>query len=205
MAEAKKLFDINRKAFSRRYDIVSATDAQTYCATQSTFSHSKPDVTLRAGTDEDGPVVAACYLQQIGASIKVGLGDPDQPNEMQWEEMEKVSKRHSQYDWEMNIPSIAGGTGRRKKFSWKRTHSVAVDGSSSKLWGSNNFKLLDAETEEVVAVFTSKRTITKCGQLQVNVHFGLEFDTFAIMSILALYEDAARRRRRHAALAAASS
>lgn len=65
-----------------------------------------------------------------------------------------------------------------------------------------NYKLVDAQTDQLLAVFTSSWSMRKCGMLQINVQYGKDFETMAFITCLSLYE---RARRQNGASAGASA
>lgn len=61
-----------------------------------------------------------------------------------------------------------------------------------------NFKLVEESTGQVVAVFNSEISFSKCGVLEVKADYGEAFDIMVVNSYVGLYERARRRNNRAA-------
>ncbi|KAJ5992906.1 hypothetical protein N7451_008630 [Penicillium sp. IBT 35674x] len=201
--DSSHLYIIYRKRWKRHYEVKSAAGQLLYFGEVSSFKHAKPDLTLHRGS-ADAPVVAASKLLKLSGDFKLALGDPDDVNNVQWEDMTRESWMHQTYRFEVNTSSQSRDThGQRRALLWKRTRSVGVDGSSPS-WNSRNFKLVDELSGDLVAVFTSKRSIGQCGRLQIKEEHGQWFDTLVLLSYLSLYERFERHNRQAAAAAGGS-
>lgn len=176
----------------RHYDVADSTGAHYY-VDQSLFTSGKPDLTFHEGTTDKGPIVSVVHMPKMSFDCKVGLGDPAQPDSVRWEDLTRETVRASEHRWSMQLPD-----GSRKNLVWKRTHNVGADGESVSSFTNRNYKLLDAETEELLAVFTSDRGVTTCGTLQINVQYGRDFDIMVLTTCLSLYEKARKRAARSA-------
>lgn len=187
------LYHIYKKPLHRHYEVKSTDDQVLFYGEVSSFTINKPDVILHAGTSAQAPVVAVSKILKSSGDLKLGLGNPDDVNNIQWEDMTKQSPLHSKYRFEMTVPSQQRDShGERRSFLWKRTHHVMVDDSSSFKWSSRNFKLVDEGTGRVLAVFTRERSISKCGKLLFKAEYGETFDTTVLLSCVSLYERARR-------------
>lgn len=141
-------------------------------------------------------MVAVSKFLKFSGDFKLGLGDPNDVNQVQWEDMTKESALHSKYRLEMTVPCHQEPSHvERRPFLWKRTHHVKVDDATPMMWSARNYKLVDEVTGELLAVFTRERSFSKCGTLQIKAEFGESFDTITILSCLSLYEKARRRDR----------
>ncbi|KAJ5084337.1 hypothetical protein NUU61_008916 [Penicillium alfredii] len=198
LESSSRLYHVYKTSFQRHYDIKS--DDQPLCHGEvSLFTPNKPDLILHAGANNQAPVVAVCKFLKLSGSYKLGLGDPDDLHNVQWEDMTRENTLGSKYRFEMTLPSLGDGPGERRSFWWKRTRTVAVDGAAPpKWWSDRNYKLVDEQTEQVLAVFTSERTYHKCGKIQVMVEYGKNFDTMIFISCLTMYEKDKRRDNRGA-------
>lgn len=188
-----RLYHIYRKPLHRHYEIKSPGDQCLYYGEISSFTANKPDLILHSGASPEDPVVAASKFQNFSRDSTLGLGDPENVNQVQWERMSKISTIPPRYRLEMTLPSQQGDEERRS-FLWKRTNHVKVDGSTSG-WNPRNYKLVDERTGDLLAVFTREMSISKSGTLQVKAELGDSFDTMAIISCLSLYEQSRRRNR----------
>jgi hypothetical protein len=202
--DSSRLYIIYRKRWRRRYEVKSAADQLIYFGEVSNFKYAKPDLTLHRGTSADAPVVAASKLLKLSGDLKLALGDPDDVTNVQWEDMTRESWMHQTYRFEVNMSSRSEGIhGQRRALLWKRTRSVGVDDTTPS-WNPRNFKLIDERSGDLVAVFTSKRSIGQCGRLQIKEDHGEWFDTMALLSYISLYERFERRNRQAAAAAGGS-
>ncbi|KAJ3522779.1 hypothetical protein NM208_g12714 [Fusarium decemcellulare] len=171
-----RLFQIDRTSFILRRRLVIHT--------------GKPDLTLHKGGSTNDPVVAACHLPKFSGGLKFGLASPAGPDLMNWEELTRQSLlTTSEYRWETE--HVSGP----RALLWKRTHSVGVSGSSPSTLSVRNWKLVDEKTGDILAVFTSDRTLSKCGDLEVRANHGEQFDQRVLITCLGLYEKAKRRSR----------
>ncbi|KAJ5818300.1 hypothetical protein N7474_003891 [Penicillium riverlandense] len=192
-----RIYAVYKNSFRRHYEIKSLDDQILFYADVSSLTRNKPDITLHAGTDTNAPIVAVSQFLKLSSNYKLGLGNPDDPGNMQWEDMTRESIRANKHRIEMNIRNSPGPDtpAQRRSFLWKRTRHVVVD-DSSRRWGSvRNYKLVDESSDQVVAIFTSERTYNKCGKIQIKVEYGDDFDRIVFISCLSLYEKAKRRAR----------
>lgn len=190
-----RLYNIYRKPFRRHYEIKSAADQLLFYGAVSDFTPKKPDLILHRGVSDQAPVVAACKFRKSSADFMMCLGNPEDANTAQWEDLTRESLIHSKYRFEMTVPCQQGAShGERRAFLWKRTRNVGVDESKPR-WSSRNFKLVDEHTEQVVAVFTGEWSMSKCGKIQIKADLGDNFETMVLLSYVSIYEKARRRER----------
>lgn len=80
---------------------------------------------------------------------------------------------------------------------WKRTHHVGIGEEKPLRLGAKNFKLLDEQTEELVAVYLNNgaKSYKKSGKFQINADYGPAFDTVVFITGLGLLEKERRRER----------
>lgn len=204
---APRQFKVSRGRFSRHYTVLDPDGKPLYYVDQSLFTRDKANLTLHAGGDASGAVVAVAHLPRFSFDAKIGLGDPSSPA-IVWEELSRESRDASAHEWSMTLPGGGGGggaNGGKKTFVWKRTHKVSVDGMESSALRMRDLKLVEVATEQVVGVFTSTRGWSSCGVLQINAGYGQEFDIMATATMLAIYEKARKRRAAGAAAGGASS
>ena len=110
-------------------------------------------------------------------------------------------KKHT---WAMDVAGDGSGGGggggdRRRRLSlvWTRTRSVTVDGMTRPPLSTRNWKLTEISAagdhvgregdQPILAVFTTTTQMGKCGNLQVNVDYGREFDLMLFVTCLSLY------------------
>jgi hypothetical protein len=116
--------------------------------------------------------------------LKLGLGNPNDPSAVIWED---VRRDHSSYRIEMNI-SCDGRVGKRRAFLWKRTHSLGVEKSKPWVIGPANFKLVEEQTGELIAVFARSgfKSVKKMGKIEILKTYGKGFDTMILLTGLYL-------------------
>lgn len=200
--QPSRLYRIYRPAFHRHYEIKSSEDHLLFYGNVSVFGFKKPEVTLHAGSSDTAPVVAACKFVKFSRGFKLALGDPDDVNTVQWEDMTRDSALglHSKHRFEMTVPDkTKAGYNERRAFLWKRTHNEAVEGRSPLKASMRNLKLVDESTGLVVAVFNSEISFSRCGVLEVKADYGENFDVMVVNSCVGLYERARRRNNGAAA------
>ncbi|KAI5456706.1 hypothetical protein BGZ63DRAFT_428818 [Mariannaea sp. PMI_226] len=191
-----KHLQITRKiwAFPSYYDIKEIDGNGSLFMEINAIRRKKPSLTLHTGSSVDGPVVAVAYIMMINGHFKVGFGDPaTNIDAIEWEEMRRQNLSRSEYRWET---VFAAGPqkkyGERRALSWKRTRSVAIEGVEKPPRLRRNYKLLDHETGEVLAVFTGGRKMGCCGTLELRVDLGETFEQMAIITCMTMYERARR-------------
>lgn len=181
-------FKICHTKWKNNYKVHSADETQLLFADNSSFTPGKPDLTFHSGSDDKGPVVAVSKFVHFSRSIRIGLGDPANPNGMKWEELSCPNiLRSSKYRMEITIPDGYGGFCRRS-FVWK-CPTFKTD-----------YDLVDEETGESIAHFdNSFFSLSKDGKLYIYKSYGQAFELMVITANIALIE---RRRRANSAAAA---
>ncbi|PYI05694.1 hypothetical protein BO78DRAFT_317465 [Aspergillus sclerotiicarbonarius CBS 121057] len=196
---ASHVYQIANTMFRHHYNVTTTAGAPLYRVENSSITPNKPDLTVHAGSDNNGPTVAVCKFLHFSRHVKVGLGDPRDVNSISYEDLLAQDHRHAKYRWQMTMQTANGY--ERQSFLWTRTHNVGVqEDSKTNKFSNRNFKLVEEQTGRVVAIFTnSVWAFKETGKLQVYVDYGREFDLMALTTVLALYEKARRRREASAA------
>ncbi|KNG90275.1 hypothetical protein ANOM_001836 [Aspergillus nomiae NRRL 13137] len=182
-----RLFHVYHTLWHNDYTVTSDDKAPLFFVDNSSFTPKKPDLTFHAGADKKAPIVGVSKFLHFSRHIKVGLGDPQSINHVEWEDLVSQNIRCNKYRWQMTVRGASGA--ERRSFMWKRTHSVAVQGSSATKWSSRNFKLVDEQTGQIVAIFTSTafKSVKKSGKLQIDsANYGEEFDLMVLITGLSL-------------------
>ncbi|KAE8146727.1 C6 zinc finger domain protein [Aspergillus avenaceus] len=184
--DGSRLYHVYHTMWHYDYTVTAADKRPLYYVDNSSFTPKKPDLTFHAGPDKIGPVVGVCKFLHFSRHVKLGLGDPQIVNSVEWEDLICQSYMQNKYRWQMTVPGINGM--ERRSFIWKRTHSVAVEGSSATMFSSRNFKLVDEQTGQIVAVFTSNafKSMKKSGKLQITPNYGQQFDLMVLLTGLSL-------------------
>lgn len=148
-------------------------------------------MTYHAGETDQAPIAAVCKFINFSRHCKVGFGDSNDPN-IVWEDLKRY-KLTTHYRIEMTLDG-----GARKAFVWKRTHNTPIGVDVPSKLSTKNFKLIDEQTEEVVAVYLNNgvKSWEKCGKFQINVGYGGQFDVMVLVTGLSLLEKERRRERR---------
>ncbi|KAL4930514.1 uncharacterized protein BDV17DRAFT_40077 [Aspergillus undulatus] len=194
LSASSRLYHIYHSTVRYDYRVCDADKNHLYFVHNSHLKPLKEDITVHAGSDNSTPVLAVCKFLHFSRHCKVGLGDPQHPGAMVWEDLQGQNLTMTKYRWQMSVHSENGGFERRW-FVWKRTQSLGVDGDSPSVLSLRNFKLVDDMTGQVVAVFTSNsfRSVRKNGKLKVTAEYGPNFDIVALVTLLAMYERIRRR------------
>ena len=211
-SDTSRQFEITHSTWKRCYDLqpIRGSGAPLHASVASNWHRSKPTLTLHAGPSVAGPVVAVCHMPSMTGNMSLGLGDPGAAAAaalagVQWVDMHHTGIRSADYAIGLPLPGPAGQQGQFVQLQWKRTHHEAVDGQSVSALSVRNFKLVDAQTGALLAVFNGQWGPSRCGTLQINVQFGREFDVMVQMSCLAIIEKMRRRSQRSAAAGVAAS
>ncbi|EAW10923.1 uncharacterized protein ACLA_065570 [Aspergillus clavatus NRRL 1] len=188
-----RLYHIYNSLWRHDYNVSTGDKAPLYHVNNSSLTPKKPDLTIHAGTSISAPVVAVCKFLHFSRHFKVGLGDPQSPNSVTWEDLVCLSFVHVRYRFQMTVDT--GNGIERRPFVWKHTYSVGVGDTKPSLLTWRNFKLVDEATDQLIAVFTSNSWgYKKSGKLELHANFGQEFDLMVIITGLALYERQRRQR-----------
>ncbi|KAF7594390.1 hypothetical protein BBP40_009371 [Aspergillus hancockii] len=188
-----RLYHVYHTIFHHDYNVTSTDKIPLFYVDNSSFTPKKPDLTFHAGADKKAPIAGVSKFLHFSRHVKLGLGDPQNVNNVEWEDLVCQNLRQNTYRWQMTIRDDYGT--ERRSFLWKRTHSVAVEGSSASIWSNRNFKLVDEQTGRVVAIFTSSafKSVKKSGKLQIDPNYGREFDLMVLITGLSVYEKQRRR------------
>ncbi|CAP74266.1 hypothetical protein E8E15_008779 [Penicillium rubens] len=192
-----RVYNITNQFFRRHYDINSADNQPLFYGEVSEFTPNKPDLILHAGTSSKGPIVAVSKFAKSSGDYKIGIGNTDDVNAVQWEDMTKELIRKPKYRFEMTVQCESDQTqSGRRSFLWKRTRTIGVEDSAPSKWTGQNYKLVDEHTEQLLAVFSGAAGLERGGKLQIRVEYGEDFDRMALVTCLSLYEKAKRRKHR---------
>lgn len=195
-----RVYLLYKDTFKRHYEIKGPDEELLFYVDISEFTPKKPELTLHAGTSTEAPVVAVSNFLKLSGNYKLGLGNPDDMNHVQWEDMTKETFHGSRYRFEMDIPGTPDRPGQRRSFLWKRTRHVAVQDDEPSKWNPHNFKLVDASTGQILAIFTGQSlSFSKRGKLQINADLGENFDTMVLISYMSLFERIRRRGKQGSA------
>ncbi|KAM3531508.1 hypothetical protein NHJ13051_000800 [Beauveria bassiana] len=201
-----RTFAIHKPAFKNSYTITgpsrdAATTEDVLFVKLRPALNKSPFLLIHDGPDANFPVVAVSYLPPFAKHFAIGRGLPaaaDKPvPDMVWEELCMAHSSGKKHTWTMNAAGEGGGDGPRTILVWTRTRSVTVDGMVRPPLSTRNWKLTEAPSKggrtgdeakgSILAVFTSTAQMGKCGNLQINVDHGREFDLTILTTCLSLY------------------
>lgn len=170
------------------------TGPQSFHVDNSSFRPGKPDLTFHAGPNNTAPITAICKFRNFSGDADIGLADPKQVDGMTWVCMNRPSLIKTEYGFRMDI-----GDHEPHHFIWKSTHAMGNG------W-AGNLKLVDETTQEVVAVFSTSRSLTKrkTGSLDLYVNYGERFQLLVLTTGLAVREKL-RRTSQGSSIGVASS
>lgn len=153
------------------------------------ISPKKADVTLRESPGNHGRIVGICHLRFGFGTYRIGLGDPDDSN-TEWVEM----YRHGIFktrQWQFAVP--VPGSHQKRTFHWKKAH----DEQSAVVVALGNKKLVDEETNEIVAVYLKNhvKSWKKLGKLLFYKDYGPKWQLMVLIALLSLIEKKKRKIR----------
>lgn len=188
-----RLFHVYNRRRKNDFAVLTADKTPLAYVRCSSFTIGKPDLTYHAGETDQAPIAAVCKFINFSRHSKIGFGDPNNPNII-WEDLKRY-KLTNHYRMEMTLNT---NEGIRKAFVWKRTNHTPIGDDKPSMLSTKNFKLIDEETEELVAVYVNNgvKSWDKCGKFQINVDYGAQFDVTVLITGLSLLEKERRRERR---------
>ncbi|KAJ5782108.1 hypothetical protein N7457_003882 [Penicillium paradoxum] len=175
------------------YDVSTPTKKRLFHVNNSSFTPGKPDLTLHRSSDSNGPIVGVCKFRHFSSDCEIGTGNPEQSGKMNWEYLHAQGFTKRIYWFRMQMDD-----GTKRKFTWKRTHSLGN--------GYKNHKLVEESSQTVVAVFSSGSICSKTtGHLDIYQNLGSRFNLLALISGITVLEKARRARNSAAASASGAS
>ncbi|KAK2743915.1 hypothetical protein FQN57_004538 [Myotisia sp. PD_48] len=184
-----KIFHVYLAMLGKNWSVTTGDKQPIYYIRTSTLRWGAPDVTVHAGSDKKGPIVAVSNFLFCSSHSKLGIGDPSRPQNVQWEDFTKESFDHSKYRFETNLH------GERRTFLWKRTRNVGIEGSKPSILSDSNFKLVDERSGELVGVYANNgiKSLTKKGKFLLLKDYGKDFEYIFFASGFTLLEKLQRR------------
>lgn len=196
-----RLYHVYRTFFKHDYTVTAADKSPLYFADNSTWTPKKPDLTFHEGTDDKAPIVASSNFLKFSRHCKVGLGDPNDVSNATWEDLLGEGYSHGKYSWQMLLDKDC--VPNRYSFIWKRTSNVGVNDTRPSKLSTDNFKLVDEQTGQVLAAYSTSnhKSVDKAGKLEIYPDYGRDFELMTIATILSIVERHRRRNQRRAAAA----
>lgn len=146
----------------------------------SSVSSDDGDIILRDGTDIDAPAIGSSKFRRRSLNCDVKLDD-----EEDWRPMRRNSLKGlvtPVYSFEAPVD------GKLSRLVWKKTRSMGTFSS-----GYPNSKLVDVDTQDVLAVFSSDPQSLVTGRLDLYGDFGDSFDRMALLTGLSVREKSRRQ------------
>lgn len=160
--------------------LVQDGDTPVFYAEVSEFKPRKPDITLHRG-DQDGPVVAASFFGF--GKFRLGVGS-DEISQV-WTECKRggvlMSKRYT-FEW------------NGKVYVMQRANSEDTKATGLGKLMLTHFKIVEAETEEVVALYISDKFGKKKGTLTLKSGLAEDLEILFVLGI-ASWRDKIRREQ----------
>ncbi|KAL3488001.1 hypothetical protein BJX62DRAFT_183316 [Aspergillus germanicus] len=174
------------------YTIIDDEGLAVYHVRTKGLRPTAPHLTMYPGKDASGPIVAFVKFMATTTSrtAKIARGDPDYAQNAIWEDLKRLDRWSGvRYRWEMAVLDYDGAV-QRKTFVWKRTRSFNADGlpRESKHIFRRNYKLVDGESGELLAVFSADLGLGKFKRLGkirfVDDRYGSVFRMMVFLSAL---------------------
>ncbi|KAJ5895141.1 hypothetical protein N7495_006832 [Penicillium taxi] len=171
---------ITHSRWGHDYDI-AVGNTSAYHVVNSQMIPGKPDLTFYSGSNKASPIIGVCRYRHFSSDMEIGLGDPNNPHTVNWEQLNRKGVVKTRYSFRVNLGSRSPRT-----FTWKESTGQ----------GHTNFKLVDERTNQVVALFSSGNTFsTEDGQLDILVEYSPRFSLLVLLTFLGLYEKMRRFKR----------
>jgi hypothetical protein len=178
------------------YTIIDDEGLPVYHVKTKGLRPTAPHLTMYPGKDASGPIVAFVKIMTTttSRSAKIARGDPEYAQNAIWEDLKRLDRWSGvRYRWEMAVLDYDGAA-QRKTFVWKRTRSFNADGlpRESKALFRRNYKLVDGESGELLAVFSADLGLgnfKRLGKIRfVDDRYGSVFRMMVFLSALVVYD-----------------
>jgi hypothetical protein len=146
------------------------------------IENKKPDLTIHDGTEIDGPIVGLSRFRRFTSNCDIRLDDAGE-----WMSLAKKGVVTPSYTFQIPLH------GQMTHLAWKKTRSM---GSFYGPYG--NLKLVDEQSLDVMAVFSSNGDSLVTGRLDMYGDYGESFDRMALLTALAVRERSRRQTTRSA-------
>ncbi|KAJ5218917.1 uncharacterized protein N7498_001016 [Penicillium cinerascens] len=179
-------FQVTRESPDHNYYVVTDDDQggqHQFYIENAPYATQKSDLTFYDGADSDGPVIGLSKFLRGSADCDVTLVDEQLKED--WVCVMKKGFMSMKYTFQIPVRGELGS------FAWKKTRSI---GSGSTSHG--NMKLVDEQSQDVVAVFSSDRFSLVTGRLDMREDYGDSFDRWALVTGIAVRESQRRQNVR---------
>jgi hypothetical protein len=173
---------VSEESLGHHYSVVTADEQgreHHFYIENAPSASEKPDLTFYDGADNNGPIIGLSRFPRATNNCEVRVID-----EQLLEDWVPVTKKgFVSMKYTFQIPGGKPGT-----FVWKKTRSM---GSGSSPYG--NMKLVDEQSQGVLAVFSSDPFSVVTGHLDMREDYGDSFDRWALITGMTVRE----KQRRH--------
>lgn len=176
-------FHVSEESLGHHYSVVTTDDQgakHRFYIENAPSASKKPDLTFYDGADNTGPLMGLSKFPRITNNCEVRLID-EQSND-HWVPVTKKGFMSMKYTFEIPVGYKQG------PFTWKKTRSM---GRGSSPYG--NMKLIDEQSHDVLAVFSSDPFSLVTGRLDMLQDQGDSFDRWALITGITVRE----KQRRH--------
>lgn len=178
-------FHVTEESLGHHYNVIAADDAggkHQFFIENSPSASKKPDLTIYDGADGQGQVIGICKFHRFSSNCDVKLVDEHVDTDG-WKSITKKGIVSPSFAFQIPMH------GQVTNLAWKKTRSLG-DGSSP----YGNLKLVNEQSDDVLAVFSSDPFSLVTGRLDMQVNYGESFDRWALLTGVAVRE---RQRRQN--------
>ncbi|KAJ5080823.1 hypothetical protein N7456_013533 [Penicillium angulare] len=177
-------FQVTDESWGNHYHVIASDGSGEHhlFIENSPFSKTPYDIAIHDGPDIEGRIVGLSKFRRFSSNCDVKLHDDED-----WIPMLKKGLISTSYSFEMFVDGI------NHKLSWKKTRSMGIGASAY-----GNSKLVDNESQDVLAVFSSDPRSLVTGQLNIRGDHGETFDHMALLTGLVFREKQRRQSTRTA-------
>lgn len=178
-------FHVTEESLGHHYNVVAADDAggkHQFFIENSPSASKKADLTIYDGADSHGTTIGLCKFHRFSSNCDVKIVDENAETD-EWKSVTKKGIVSPSFTFQIPLQ------GQMANLAWKKTRSL---GSGSSPYG--NMKLVDEQSENVLAVFSSDPFSLVTGRLDMQGDFGESFDRWALLTGVAVRE---RQRRQN--------
>ena len=179
-------FHVTEESLGHHYSVVTTDDQggkHQFYIENAPEALKKPDLTFYDGVDTTGPLIALSKFPRVTNNCEVRL--IDEQSYEHWVPVRKKGFMSMKYTFEIPAGHKQG------PFTWKKTRSM---GRGSSPYG--NMKLIDEQSHDVLAVFSSDPFSLVAGRLDIYQDQGDSFDRWALITGMAVREKQRRNSLR---------
>lgn len=183
---SSRLFQVTEESWGNHYHVTTDNGfgGERHLFIENNPFASKPsDIAIHEGPDIEGPVLGVSKFHRFSQNCDIKMGEHVQ----KWTRMVKKGLISPSYSFQMEVQ------GQSHQLVWKRTRSL---GAGASAYG--NSKLVDEESQDVLAVFSSDPRSLVTGNLDVYGNHDDAFDQVVLLTGLVFREKHRRQTVRTA-------